>query len=380
VLENPPKFSYQACVDDQAIYYFNISYNYATHIFSEILLKYDWQSKTLSTVASLGMSELPVIVTMVPVEGKVYVFLRGDNLGGNYSSLGTLVLDPATHTVKNASFSPNGFSPGSDATKGVALNGAIYIVSYRFGNNSTQPFYRYTPANDSWQELPPLSTAVWDYAVTSFQGKIFMIGGYNPQTYVPNQNVQVFNVEYSNWTPFPAPTSFPSTAACSGTGVDSRGVIYIVGPNSTQLYYPETNQWVEGAMIPTCTAPANLFSMNGRIYASGSQGDIGYDISLEYVPPRGEALWSTPSPEPTLAPTPSSNPPTASPLPTPSHSSSPSPSPSPSPSLTQMPTLEPTLTTIASIDYNYSLYIVVGIIILVVTLCALALYFRKKRK
>jgi hypothetical protein len=346
VLENPPKLGYQACDGDGAVYFFDGGYNYSTKLFNETLVKYNWQSKTFSSVASLAESEAPVIVTMVSVESKVYVFLRGDYLGGNYSSLGPLVFDTATNTIRNASFSPNSFSPGWDETKGVAADGVIYITSYLYWRNSSQAFYRYTPANDSWQELPPLPTEVWDYAITSLGGKIYVIGGYNPQTYVANQNVQVFDVEENSWSQFPAPVSFPSTAACSEIGENGHGVIYVVGPNSTQLYYPETNQWVEGAIIPTRAAPANLVSMDSGIYALGSTGDIGYDVSLEYVPLGCEVFSPTTSPEPPSTPT--STPtstiaPTASPgvQPTsiqPSNTPTATPSLTPSPSAPEFPT------------------------------------------
>ena len=141
----------------------------------------------------------------------------------------------------------------------------------------------YDPSTDTWQILSPMPTNISDINANVVNGKIYMIGGVNRQ--FPSLSVnEMYDITKDKWTnkttmPYPV-TSYASAV------VDSR--IYIIGGlgslvnnNKTQIYDPQTDSWSLGTPAPTSVFHAAAGATTGimspkRIYViGGTTGEGG---------------------------------------------------------------------------------------------------------
>jgi N-acetylneuraminic acid mutarotase len=226
------------------------------------------------------------------VDGKIYI------IGGGKTAVSRVdVYDPATDTWSRAADMPT----ARMLYARVAWNGKIYTFGGMTGTlGSSSPTVNvtevYDPQTDSWSQVTPMPTGVWEHSACVVNDKIYVIGG------ATNINsLQIFQVydartdTWSNATPKPLNTrGFSATAVCSK--------IYTVGGwlNSGQRPYAEmwiydtaTDTWVAGVSLPENRATATLSMVNGKIYAIGGtprQHNVQatstvYELEIGFPPP-----------------------------------------------------------------------------------------------
>ena len=153
---------------------------------------------------------------------------------------------------------------------------------FHFGGNSGYGAYvdtvlAYIPSKDIWEEKTPMPTARKNMAVTSVDGKIFVIGGDAFQ-----DTNEMYDPETDLWeSRAPMPTK---RQHIKGASVNGR--IYIIGgledwetvSVKNESYNPENNTWTEMAQIPVPKHNYSAAVIGTRIYIVGGATKSGGDI------------------------------------------------------------------------------------------------------
>ncbi len=138
------------------------------------------------------------------------------------------------------------------------VDGKVFAIggankkTFRLTNTGANEMY--DPESDQWTSLTPLPTPRDHLTVSSFNGKIYAIGGRINVDY--NQNLDVneaFNLETNSWSTLP-----PLPTARSGiTSQVLYGNIFVLGGESgegtfseNEAYNPVTNNWEVMAPMP----------------------------------------------------------------------------------------------------------------------------------
>src|SRR5918998_543200 len=117
---------------------------------------------------------------------------------------------------------------------------------------------------------------------------IYVIGGFDEFDQVTGI-VEVYNIANNTWSNAAAPLPEPlhHTAA-----VSYNGKIYVVGgytapwspSNKLFIYDPVQNNWQEGKPMPTARGALNANFINGTLYAIGGSSDRSLDSNEAYDP------------------------------------------------------------------------------------------------
>jgi hypothetical protein len=208
--------------------------------------------------------------------GKIYVM--GDSINYEY--------DPATDkwTEKTPMLTPRTyFSITTYQNKIYAVGGRAGFVS-GIGTIDSNANEVYNPSTDTWQILTPMPINISDIDANAVNGKIYMIGG--GVTKEPSLPVNLmYDTATDSWTnksimPYPA-------VAYASAVVNNK--IYIIYGNLTQIYDTRTDSWSLGASIPTVVSHATAGATSGetalkRIYIVGgidqSEGEFSYERSM----------------------------------------------------------------------------------------------------
>lgn len=139
---------------------------------------------------------------------------------------------------------------------------------------------RYSAATDSWETLAPMHMARdWLASTTGLDGRVYAIGGFNPDCDCVTKTAEVYSPVTDSWQ-FIAPLPVPRLMAAATTGADGR--IYLLGGGSVLneglrtafVYSPGTNTWSSVAsMHYTRSVFGAATGGNGKIYAIG--GAVG---------------------------------------------------------------------------------------------------------
>jgi N-acetylneuraminic acid mutarotase len=247
------------------------------------------------------------------VQNKIYVI--GGYTGGVVGSPTPVeVYDPETDTWEQKSQIPwHAYTFNLQAN---VVDDKIYWI----GGITPTPFVIdpqtinavYNPANDSWNYMKRIPTAIWGYASAVVDDKIYLIGGMNV---VASQNVvydlvQIFDPKTNQWSQVAhLPVGAMHAAACATTGQSAPRRIYVVGgevpdpsdssirtpTNAVQVYDPEMDSWSVGTPLPTASSGLVLANVNDIFYAI--TGGNSYDsIANEKYVPIGYGTLSSPSP------------------------------------------------------------------------------------
>jgi subtilisin family serine protease len=153
---------------------------------------------------------------------------------------------------------------------------------------------------DSFWSLPVLATNAGAAAIGN---KIYVVGGYDSNTYKDINNLQIFDTLTEKWTqgkPVPITIYQPAVAVANGK-------LYVMGGRNGSSYYslkscyeydPSTNAWTQRADLPTATAYAGAVTTStGKILVMGGflTGNLGSEQNVvqEYNPATN--TWSTKS-------------------------------------------------------------------------------------
>lgn len=228
------------------------------------------------------------------VEDKIYA-IGGDARGGKWPYTGSFVgtneeYDPVTDTWTTKASMP---TPRSDFAIVTYQNkiycmGGIAGIDDR-GRHITDVIEVYDPATDTWENKTSMPTARWGLQANIVNGKIYLIGGYIPENASYSESIATLNEVYD-----PISDSWTTAAAMpiAGRGFESAvldGKIHFIDgiPMESRtllhlIYDPKTNTWDEGASSPSSTGYSAAAATTGinatkRIYVFGKTGDLWED-------------------------------------------------------------------------------------------------------
>jgi N-acetylneuraminic acid mutarotase len=181
---------------------------------------------------------------------------------------------------------------------GVAANGKMYVMGgYGQGGNPIGMNWEYDPATDKWTKKASMPLKVHHSALTEYQGKIYMFGGF--KSYMPpgQRGLAGWEPVDNTWEYDPATDTWKALAPMpdkrgSPVAAVVGGKIYVIGggipepgsgeiavfPNrptrsvgTNEMYDPETNKWTERSPMPTPRNHAFAGAVNGKIYVIGGR-------------------------------------------------------------------------------------------------------------
>lgn len=151
---------------------------------------------------------------------------------------------------------------------GVA-NNKVYVINCNFT-------YEYDLQN--WSTKKPMLILRSDFALASYQNKIYCIGGRRADS-APSETNEVYNPASDSWetrTPMPTPRLNLDANVVNGKIYLIGGLIqYPMFPdekgtyiltNKNEVYDPETDTWTTKAPIPTTVSDYASAVVNGKIY------------------------------------------------------------------------------------------------------------------
>jgi N-acetylneuraminic acid mutarotase len=165
----------------------------------------------------------------------------------------------------------------------------------------------YNIKNDSWKKVAPLPQPLHHSAASSFNGKIYVIGGsssYSSDDWIPSNKLFIYDPIVDKWIegkPMP-------TARGAVTANFVNGILYVIGGyGSSQIvdvneaYDPLSNEWTSKKPIPTPRHHAASAVVDNQLFVIGGTR-IGFypiintDITERYDPK--EDKWITLEPMP----------------------------------------------------------------------------------
>ncbi len=182
------------------------------------------------------------------------------------------------------------------------VNGKIYAIGGRVGQQKHATVEDYDPAMDQWTRKASMPTARNELSASTVNGKIYAIGG-GGDGYTA---VEEYDPATDTWTKkanMPTPRRGLSTSV-----VNDR--IYAVGGvgdgtlSVVEAYSPATDTWVRKADMPTERSMLSTDAVNGKIYAIGGyywdaeQGMQTYCSTVEEYDPATDT-WTKKADMPT---------------------------------------------------------------------------------
>lgn len=225
----------------------------------------------------------------VAYQNKIYCI--GGYIASDSSRIGTArtgvneVYDPVTNTWETKTSMP---TPRSDL-QAIVVNGKIYLMGGFITNRTSPSGYSttalnevYDPETDTWTQKAPSPQMVYDYAVAALDEKIYVLCGSDDAGHTTKH--QIYDTQTDTWsTGTSAPTYFMHGSAVATVGMLAPKRIYVFGKPatnmasgpvpvySTQIYNPETNNWMTGADMPTEREYFGAVNVNDTIYVIGGQ-------------------------------------------------------------------------------------------------------------
>lgn len=247
-------------------------------------------------------------VAVAALDGLIYVvggFERPSSWRIWQSSVSTKVeaYDPTSNRWSSKPDLPIGLHHAGAAV----LNGALYVVGGFTQSDDTiwnpsDRVFRFDPAGETWTERAPLPTARGGLAVTTFQGKLFAVSGYdgerNPAA------VEVYDPALDQWNavaPLPTPRDHLAAAAIGETLYAIGGRVrlnYRENLSTVEAYDTTSKQWVPKADMPTPRSGIATGVVNGWIYVFGGESGEGTFHQNERYSPQFNR-WQTMAPMPT---------------------------------------------------------------------------------
>jgi len=165
----------------------------------------------------------------------------------------------------------------------IELNGLIYVVGgfgpvpggSANGKDAVDTFEAYNPKADQWITLLPAPEKRDHSMMTTYQGRIYVFGGYAAGDWVVCPNAWMYDPAADQWTvlnPMPAPRT-------SGAAVTIGDYIYLVGGITSKAhmilptwrYDPTNDIWQDVAPLQQPREHVNAVALDGLIYAIGGR-------------------------------------------------------------------------------------------------------------
>jgi N-acetylneuraminic acid mutarotase len=195
-------------------------------------------------------------------------------------------------------------TPRSEAAY-ASLGTKIYVIG---GAGNTSPGNKkiveaYDTSTNKWTTgISSLPVAVNHAAADSYNGKIYVVGGYLDDR-VPTNRLFIYDPSQNTWT---EGASMPTTRAAL-VAKFINGILYAVGGanldfkklSTNEAYNPSTNTWSSKALMPTARNHLSSAVVDGKLYAIGGRtsGPSGNLNANEAYNP-STTTWSSKAPMP----------------------------------------------------------------------------------
>jgi N-acetylneuraminic acid mutarotase len=155
----------------------------------------------------------------------------------------------------------------------------------------------YDPGANRWEQGADLPAALAAYALTAFEGRLYLFGGWDGAQVTTK--AYVFDPRLNSWS---ALTPMPTGRRYAGAAL-ADGKIYVVGGSDGQaglavveVYSPDRegqeNPWRSAAPMPAVRYSMGISSVAGILYVVCGQGqDDSPQPSLAYIPQTD--VWQT---------------------------------------------------------------------------------------
>ena len=240
------------------------------------------------------------------VDGVIYAIGGTDSTLLGFSTVEAY--DPATATWTTLADMPTARAFFSTSV----IDSVIYAIGGTIDAGSFQPLSTveaYDSATDTWTTLADMPTARHSLSTAVVDGIIYAIGG-SDRTFLGFSTVEAYNPTTNTWT---TGTEMPTGG---GLGLPSGGIIdgkiYVIGgfendsfvPIATvRIYDSATDTWTTGTDMPTARGVFSTSVVDGQIYAiGGSDGGSSNNflgISSVEVYDSMTGTWTTESDMPT---------------------------------------------------------------------------------
>ena len=247
-------------------------------------------------------------VAVAALDGLIYVvggFEQASSWRSLQSSASTKVevYDPVTNRWSSRPDLPMRLHHAGAAV----LDGVLYVVGgFAVSDdtlwNPSDRVFRFNPADETWTERAPLPTARGGLAVTTLQGKLYAVSGYDGQR--NPAAVEIYDPARDQWTPAaPLPTPRDHLAAVSlGETLYAIGgrvrLDYRENLSTVEAYQAKSNQWIPKADMPTPRSGIAAGVLNGWAYVFGGESGEGTFHQNERYNARLNR-WQTMAPMPT---------------------------------------------------------------------------------
>jgi N-acetylneuraminic acid mutarotase len=228
--------------------------------------------------------------------GKIYVVGGFDEHGISTDTL--FVFDPLKNSWEYKADMPT----ARGALAAEFVNGTLYAI----GGDSTILYTSdkqydpegvvatneaYDPKTDTWMEKSPMFTTRDHLTSAVVDGKIYAIGGRQPEQSPLFKDLdvnEVYDPSYDSWL-----LVEPLPSQRSGLGADVvNGNVYVIGGESTERtfsdnekYDPKTDSWEIQRPMPTARHGLAVTTVEDRVYAIGGgpePGGLGTDTNEIY--------------------------------------------------------------------------------------------------
>jgi DNA-binding CsgD family transcriptional regulator len=175
------------------------------------------------------------------------------------------------------------------------LGGLIYIPGGRLPSGKpTNITEIYDPLTNNWSSGAPLPKPLSDYALTTFEGKIFVFGGWDGDKVI--NDAYSYDPHNNSWSKLP-----PMPTARSNAGaVDVGSKIYVIGGSDgiqalsvNEEFLPDLTgtspKWVKAIPLPSGRYAMGIATLADIIFIIGGIGSDSSPITIALSP--GDNNW-----------------------------------------------------------------------------------------
>jgi DNA-binding CsgD family transcriptional regulator len=179
----------------------------------------------------------------------------------------------------------------------VALNGQVIVPGgYTSAGAPTAVVEAYDLISDTWTPLAPLPAPRFAQALSTYDGKVYVFGGWDGRGYA--NTTFIYDPESDRWT-----TGAPSPVGRGFAGAATlNDAIYVVGGFADEheidrcdRYLPKEDRWEPCAPLSVARGGLSLVPVAGRLYALGG-GWTGYLTFNERYDPAANTWSIVPTP------------------------------------------------------------------------------------
>jgi N-acetylneuraminic acid mutarotase len=151
----------------------------------------------------------------------------------------------------------------------------IYVIGgFDESGDTSDVVEIYNVKNNSWISIAPMPQAVHHAAAASYDGKIYVVGGFISREWIPSDQLFIYDPIKDQWTEgntMPTPRGALNALFVNGT-------LYAIGGhagdrtfNTNEAYDPVTNTWISKTSMPTGRNHAASAAVDNKIYVVGGR-------------------------------------------------------------------------------------------------------------